>query len=55
MMPATSKNQQMFMAMELKRKREGKKIKTKMSEKTLSEFASTKRSGLPLRRSRKKR
>ena len=43
------------MAMELKRKRAGKKTKTKMSEQQLREFAATKRKGLPLKRSRKKK
>ena len=50
-MPARSKKQQMFMGAELARKRAGKKTKTKMSEKQLSEFASTKRKGLPARKS----
>lgn len=43
------------MAMELRRKREGRATKTKMSEKTLSEFASTKRKNLPLKRSRNRK
>ena len=46
-MPAVSKKQQRFMGAELARKREGKKTKTKMTEKQLEEFASTKRKGLP--------
>jgi len=46
-MPAKSKAQQRFMGAELARKRAGKKTKTKMSEKQLGEFASTKRKGLP--------
>jgi hypothetical protein len=46
-MPAKSKKQQQFMAMELERKRQGKKTRTDMSEKQLKEFASTKRKGLP--------
>lgn len=54
-MPAVSKKQQMFMGMELKRKRAGKKTSTSMSGKQLEEFASTKRKGLPLKRSRKKK
>ena len=48
-MPAVSKKQQRFMGAELARKRAGKKTKTKMSEKSLSEFAGTKRKGLPMR------
>ncbi len=44
-MPATSKKQQQFFAMELERKRKGQK--TKMTEKQLHDFASTKRKGLP--------
>lgn len=35
------------MGAELQRKREGKQTKTKMTEKQLKEFASTKRSKLP--------
>lgn len=54
-MPAVSKKQQMFMGAELRRKRAGKKTKTKMSAKQLEEYAATKRKGLPLRRSRKKK
>lgn len=46
-MPAVSKKQQQFMAIELERKRAGKKTKTKMTEKQLKEFASVKRKGLP--------
>ena len=46
-MPAVSKRQQMFMGAELQRKREGKKTRTKMTEKQLEEFAHTKRKGLP--------
>ena len=46
-MPSVSKKQQQFFGMELKRKRAGKKTKTKMTEKQLEEFASTKRKGLP--------
>ncbi len=46
-MPAKSKSQQMFMAMELERKRAGKKTKTGMTAKQLHDFASTKRKGLP--------
>jgi len=54
-MPAISKKQQMFMGTELARKRAGKKTKTKMSEKQLEEFASTKRKGLPKQAKEKKR
>lgn len=53
-MPAVSKEQQMFMGAELRRKRAGKKTKTKMSAQQLEEFAGTKRKGLPkLKRKRK--
>ena len=52
-MPSVSKKQQQFMAMELERKRAGKKTKTKMSEKQLEEFASTKRKGLPAHKKKK--
>lgn len=45
----------MFMALELKRKRAGKKTKTKMTEKQLREFAKTKRKGLPARKKNKKK
>jgi len=54
MMPAKSKKQQMFMALELKRKREGKRTKTKMTEEQLREFAHTKRKGLPAKKRGKK-
>ena len=54
-MPAVSAKQQMFMGAELRRKRAGKKTKSGMTEKQLEEFASTKRKGLPLKRSRKKK
>ncbi len=54
-MPAVSKKQQMFMAMELERKRAGKKTKTKMTEKQLHDFASTKRKGLPKQTKKKKK
>lgn len=49
-MPAVSKRQQRFMGAELQRKREGKKTRTGMSERQLSEYASTKRKGLPARK-----
>ena len=50
MSPAVSKKQQKFFGAELGRKRAGKKTKTKMTEKQLEEFASTKRKGLPARK-----
>ena len=53
MSPAKSKKQQMFMAMELQRKRAGKKTRTSMTERQLEEFASTKRAKLPLRKKKK--
>ena len=53
-MPSVSKKQQRFMGAELSRKREGKKTKTGMSEKQLTEFAGTKRKGLPKRVKKKK-
>ena len=46
-MPAVSKKQQEFMAIQLAKKRAGKKTKVKMTEKQLEEFARTKRKGLP--------
>ena len=51
-MPAKSKAQQRFFGAELSRKRAGKKTRTKMTMKQLSEFASTKRKGLPKRKKR---
>ena len=54
MSPAKSKAQQRFFGAELQRKREGKKTKTKMTEKQLEDFASTKRKGLPARKKKKK-
>jgi len=42
-MPAKSEKQRKFMGAELQRKREGKKTKTKMSEKQLEEFAKKKK------------
>lgn len=53
-MPAVSKAQQRLMGAELARKRAGKKTKTKMSERQLKEFASTKRKHLPARKKKKK-
>ena len=47
MSPAVSKKQQQFFGAELARKRAGKKTKTKMTEKQLEDFASTKHKGLP--------
>jgi hypothetical protein len=41
-MPATSEKQQRFMGADLSRLRSGKKTRTGMNEKQLSEFASTK-------------
>lgn len=52
-MPAKSKKQQQFMGADLKRKREGKRTKTGMSQKQLREYASTPRKGLPVRKRRK--
>ena len=52
-MPSVSKRQQQFMGIELKKKRSGKRTKTRMTEKQLEEFASTKRKGLPLRKKKK--
>jgi len=49
-MPAKSKKQQQFMGAELARKRAGKATKTKMTEKQLEEYASTKHKGLPKRK-----
>jgi len=46
-MPAKSKKQQQFMGAELARKRAGKRTKTKMTEKQLEDYASTKHKGLP--------
>ena len=42
-MPAKSEKQRKFFGAELQRKREGKKTKTKMSEKQLEEFAKKKK------------
>lgn len=53
MSPAKSKAQQRFFGAELARKRAGKKTKTKMNEKQLSEFAATKRKGLPARKKKR--
>jgi hypothetical protein len=47
-MPAVSKSQQMMMGADLSRLRSGKKTQTSMSEKQLSDFASTKTKGLPI-------
>jgi len=49
-MPAISKKQQQFMGAELARKRAGKRTKTKMTEKQLEDYASTKHKGLPRRK-----
>ena len=48
-MPAKSKKQQAFMAIELDKKRSGKKTKTNMTEDQLSDYASTKTKKLPKR------
>lgn len=50
-MPARSKAQQRMMGADLARARAGKKTRTGMSESKLEEFASTKRKGLPSRKS----
>jgi Protein of unknwon function (DUF3008) len=50
-MPSVSQAQQRFMGAELARKREGKSTKTGMSESQLRDFAGTKRSNLPARKS----
>ena len=50
MSPSVSKAQQRMMAMDLARKRAGKKTRTGMSEKQLEEFASTSRKKLPARK-----
>jgi len=47
MSPSVSRKQQRFMGAELRRKREGKRTRTKMTETQLKEFAETKRKGLP--------
>ena len=49
-MPSVSRKQQMLMALDLARKRAGKKTRTGMSAKQLEEFASTKTKGLPKRK-----
>ncbi len=46
-MPAKSEKQRRFMGAELSRKRKGKKTKTGMSEKQLSDFASKKKHSVP--------
>ena len=51
MAPSKSKAQQRLMGADLARKREGKKTKTGMTERQLEEFAATKRSKLPGRKS----
>lgn len=52
-MPATSRKQRRFMGAELRRKREGKRTRTGMSERQLREFAATKDKGLPERKKEK--
>jgi len=54
-MPAKSKAQQEFMAIELAKKRKGEKAKTSMSESELKKFAATKRKGLPAHVPQKKK
>ena len=54
-MPAKSKKQQQFMGAELARKRAGKRTKTKMTEKQLEDYASTKHKGLPRKKEKLKR
>lgn len=49
-MPATSQAQAKFFGAELSRSRRGKKTRTGLSQGKLSEFASTKRKGLPKRK-----
>lgn len=51
-MPAVSKKQQEFMGIQLKKARTGQPHK--VSEKVAKEFASTKRSGLPEQKRKKK-
>ena len=50
MSPAKSKAQQRMMAMDLARKRAGKKTKTHMTEKQMEEFASTPTKHLPMKK-----
>lgn len=54
-MPAKSKKQQQFMGAELRRKRQGKRTRTGMSEGQLHEYASTPRRGLPRKAKRRKK
>ena len=49
-MPAKTERQRRFMGAELQRRRAGKKTKTKMTEKQLSEFATTKKKKLRKRK-----
>ena len=53
-MPAKSKKQQEFMAIQLAKKRRDEPTKVKMTEKQLHDFASTKRKGLPNKTKKKK-
>jgi hypothetical protein len=53
-MPSVSKQQQKYMGYELAKERETGANDTGMSEQQLKEFASTKRKGLPRKKSRKK-
>lgn len=53
-MPAVSQAQQQLMGADLARARVGKRTRTGMTLAQLEEFASTKRKGLPKRKSSKK-
>ena len=53
-MPAKSKAQQAFMAVQLDKKRRGKKTDVDMSAEQLEEFASTPTKPLPAKAKRKK-
>lgn len=53
-MPAVSKKQQRFMAIQLAKKKAGKKTSVDMDESQLEEFAHTKRKNLPNKAKKKK-
>mgnify|MGYP001567992092 FL=1 len=53
MCPSVSKAQQRLMAIDLARKRAGKKTKTGMSEKQLRDYASTPRKNLPAKKKKR--
>lgn len=53
-MPARSKKQQEFMAIQLAKKKAGKKTSVDMTEAQLEEYAKTKRKGLPTKVKKKK-